>query len=820
MLNGLLQDLCFALRQLRKNPGFAAIVVLTLALGIGANTAIFTVVNFILLRPLPVPKPQQLVNLVYEEKRMGDGSSNGFSVPDFEDIRSQSGSVFSGMSAVEAFQTEGLTLNGENINFWPAYVSDNFFDLMGVEPILGRFLPPTEDSSSSADPVLVLSYSFWKTRFGADPNILGKSVSVSGRPFTIIGVAPKGFHGFSSVLETEGYLPLRFCTFAGRKDAWTDRAADELLLVARVKDGMSIHQTQPALDVIGKRLAREYPKYHEGMSLHAYLLDAIGPASGPPDHTLPLMAGVFLALAASVLFLACLNVANLLLVRATVRQREFAMRAALGAGRGRIVQQILIDIGLLTLLSCVFGMGIGMIAAHWMASLRMGSDLPIVLDFGFDWHVFVYGFGLAFVGALVVAAVPVIRASGTKLGDLVHDSGRSVAPGRQWFRSALVVAQVAGSLMLLIVAGLFVRSLFNVQSTDLGFDPRQVMNYSMDPHEAGYGDDAGKAFYQNLLERARSLPGIHSASLAATVPMGYYSFGHQVKIPGRDPASIEYVGSNSVSPGYFETMQIPRLRGRDFNPADTANSRGVAIVNQAMVEKYWPHEDPLGKQFVAVIDDKDRTLEIVGIVKNSHTSSSSQPAGPYLYTSLDQDYMSLQTLQLWTAGAPESSAHDVLVLIRDLAPSLPVFDVQTMSQALKTLNGLLLFQVGAVLAAGMGIMGLGLAVIGMYGVLSYATALRTHEIGIRVALGAQTGEVTRMILRQGIVIVAVGLAIGMLAAVGMGKLVESLLVNVRGIDLLTYAVVSFVLAFIALFACYLPARRAAKVDPIVALRYE
>lgn len=820
MINGVFRDLRYAMRQLRKSPGFTSVIVLTLALGIGANTAIFSIVNFILFRPLPIRDPQQVVNLAYGEKRMGDGASNGFSVPDFEDIRSQSANVFSGMTGIAAFQMEGLAVNGQNVNIWPAYVTDNFFDVMGIRPLLGRFFPPAQDNSNDTDPVLVLSYSFWKTHFGGNRNIVGTTVSVSGRPVTIIGVAPEGFYGFSSILETQGYLPLRLYTFNGRKDALTERDATELLLVARLKEGISVAQAQPALNVIAARLAREYPHYHEGMALHAYKLHPTGPDSSPPDRTLPLMAGVFLALAGSVLFLACLNVANLLLVRATFRQREIAMRAALGAGRGRIVRQILIESALLTLLGCIFGIGAGMIAARMLGSIPTGSDLPIILDFHFDWRVFAYGLGLAAIGVLVVGAVPALRASGTKLSDLLHESGRSVAAGRQRFRSALVVAQVAGSLMLLIVAALFVRSLLNVQGTDLGFDPRHVMNYSMDPHEAGYRDEAGKAFYQNLLEKIRLLPGVRSASLAATVPMGYYSFGYQVKIPGRDPASIEYVGSNSVSPGYFETMQIRLLRGRDFNRADEANSPGVAIVNQAMVEKYWPNQDPLGKQFAAVINSKDRNLEIVGVAKNSHTSSVSESAGPYLYTTLEQNYLSTETLQVRTAGMPESSAHEVLTLVRDLAPSLPVFDVQTMSQALKTMNGLLLFQIGAVLAASMGTMGLVLAVVGMYGVLSYATALRTHEIGIRVALGAQAGEVVRMILRQGIVIVAVGLGIGILAAVGIGRLVQNLLVHVRGTDPLTYAVVSLSLACVALFACYIPARRAAKVDPMAALRHE
>ncbi|HEV2400730.1 MAG TPA: ABC transporter permease [Candidatus Sulfotelmatobacter sp.] len=818
MLNGLLQDLRYSLRQLRKSPGFTAIIVLTLALGIGANTAIFTVVDFLLFRPLPILNPQQVVNLAYQQKRMGDGSSNGFSMPDFEDIRPQTTAFFSGMSAVAAFQMEGLTLNGENVNIWPAYVSENFFEVMGVKPQLGRFFQPSQGNSGVTDPVLVLSYSFWKTHFGGDRNVIGSTVSVSGRPVTIIGVAPEGFHGFSDIIESQGYLPLRLYTFGGRKDAWTDRDAGELLLVARIKDGFSFSQAQSGLNVIAARLAREYPKYHEGMALHAYRLHATGPDSGPPDRTVPLMSGVFLALAAAVLFLACLNVANLLLVRATVRQREIAMRAALGAGRARIVQQILIESGVLSLLGCIFGIGMGVIVARLIGSISTGSDLPLILDFRFDWRVFTYALGLAAVGALIVGAIPALRASGTKLGDLVHDSGRSVAAGRQRFRSALVVAQVAGSLMLLIVAGLFVRSLLNVQSTDLGFDPRHVMNFSMDPHEAGYQDEAGKVFYQSLLDRTRLLPGIRSASLAATVPMGYYSFGYQVKIPGRDPASVEGANINSVSTGYFETMQIPLLRGRDFSRTDVANSQGVAVVNQAMVDKYWPHQDPIGQQFTAVIGGKDRMLEIVGVAKNSRAESPSHAPGPYFYTALSQNYLSTETLQVRTVGAPQSSAQDILALVRELAPTLPVFDVQTMSDALKTINGLLLFQLGAVLAASMGTLGLILAIVGMYGVLSYATALRTHEIGIRVALGAKTRQVIGMILRQGLLIVSLGLALGTLAAVAMGRLVENLLVDVRGTDPLTYAVVLLLLAGVALFACFVPARRAPQVDPMVALR--
>jgi predicted permease len=809
-------DLRYALRQLRKSPGFTATAVVTLGLGIGVNTAIFSIVNSVLLRPLPVQDPQRIVYLTSQSKKTGAG--NGFSIPDFEDIRQQSGGVFSGITAIRLFETDGLSIDGRSQNLWTGYVTGNFFSVMGVKPVLGRLIQPGEGNVIGADPVLVLSYAYWNAHFHRDPKIVGTKVTLSGRPVTIIGVAPEGFHGVSSLFEMQGYLPLSMCPFEGIKEPWTRRDADPLLLLARLKDGIDLGQAQSALDVIARRLAQTHPQYHEGMLLHAYRLPPIGPSGGPPDPALAAIAGVFLALAAGVLVLACFNVANLVLVRATVRQREIALRAALGASRGRLVRQLLTESVLLALLGCISGIAAGLAAAHIFDFLPIGADFPLVLDFGFDWRVFVYGLGASMLCAAVLGLVPALRASSTNAGEILHDSGRTVSARRQRLRSALVVAQVSGSLMLLIVAGLFIRSLIHVQRTDLVFDPRPVMNFSMDPHKAGYGAGAGRVFYGNLLERARALPGIQAASLAATVPMGYYMPALPVTIAGRQASPPDLVHFNSVSTGYFETMQIPLLRGRDFSHAD--GPQYVVVINQAMAKHYWPDQDPLGKQFTATIDGQDHSLEIIGVAKDSRTSNLSGPIGPYLYTSLAQTYTSSETLQVRTAGTPQSATHAVLALVHSLAPSMPVSDVQTMSRALDTFNGLLLYDIGAGLAASMGILGLTLAIVGMYGVLSYATAQRTHEIGIRMALGAQGGDVLTMILRQGVLIVALGLAIGILAAAGMGRLVANLLVDVSGTDPITYAAVSLSLGLVALVACYIPARRAARVDPMVALRYE
>ncbi|HVN17662.1 MAG TPA: ABC transporter permease [Dongiaceae bacterium] len=821
MINGFLQDVRYALRQLQKSPGFLAATIITLGLGIGANTAIFSMVNSILLRPWPVPEPQRLVNLAFQDKKTGPTDS--FSYLDFEDIRQQSTDVFSGITAVRPFQMDGLSFNGAVQNIWTLYVTGNYFEVMGVKPAMGRLIQPSEGATIGSDPVLVLSYSYWKTHFQGDPGIIGAKATVSGRPVTIIGVAPERFRGFSSILDIQGYLPLSVCTFEGRKDAWTARDDNELLLLARMKTGVGIAKSEPALNLIARRLAQAYPQLHEGMMLHAYRLQPIGPDSGPPDFQLVLISAVFLTLALLVLLLACLNVANLVLVRATMRQREVALRAAIGASRGRLVRQLLTETALLALLGCLVGVAVGIVASRGLSSIRFGSDLPLTLDFSFDWRVFAYAMAGAVLATIVIGVAPALRTTGAKLGDVLHDSARTVTARRQRLRSALVVAQVAGSLMLLVMAGLFVRSMINAQSASLGFDPRHVVNFTLDPRTLGYDDQKGAALFRDWMERVRSIPGVQSSSLAASVPMGYYNYDLLVKIAGRPGAQPEGIGSNSVSPGYFETMGIRLLRGRDFSPADSAQSQYVAVINQAMAEQYWPKQDPLGKHFSSNLNGQDHDFVVIGVVNNSlaYHVNLTNPIDPYVYTSLAQRYISTETLQVRTDIAPQAVIRDVTAIANSLygAP-VPLFDVQTMARALGTFNGLLLFELGAGLAAAMGLLGLTLAIVGIYGVLSYSTAQRTHEIGIRMALGAQPRDVLRIVLRQGLPMIGLGITIGILAATGMGRVVGSLLVGVGGMDPITYIALSLLLALVSLLASYIPAARAAKVDPMVALRCE
>ena len=824
-LETLWQDLRYGARMLRKNPGFTIVAVLTLALGIGANTAIFSMVDWLVLRPIPgVSDSVPLAYLITE--RASGGHDNGYSYPNFEDIRKQTTSIFSHVAGFLPFQMDGVTTGGKTMQMWTNYVTGDFFDMLDIKPALGRFILPSEGKVAGADPVLVLSYSYWQTHFGGDTNVIGEKVAVNGQPVTIIGVAPKDFHGALAILDTEGYLPVSMAsaTLVTKNDFMVNRQAESaMLVIARLKPGVNLAEAQPALKVVAERLSHQYPTIDKWASLHAIKLTAAPPgASADPSQPLVVVSSLFLFLAGMVLLLACVNVANLQLVRASVRSREMAVRAALGAGRRRLIRQMLTESNLLALLGCGGGIVLGIAGTRILSSLNLGAAIPIVLDFSFNWRVFAYALAAALLTGIIVGIVPALRASRGNLSEVLHEGGRTATGGRQRLRTALVVAQVAGSLMLLIVAGLFVRSLQNVQHTNLGFDPSHVLNVSMDPHEAGYDTARAAQFFHDLMARVRAIPGVQSASIAATIPAGLYSYGDQLKIAGYQPSKGEgpiSAGENDVSPDYFETMGIPLIVGRDFLDSDGANAPHVAIINEAMAKKYWHGQSAIGHQFL-IVDDPAGAMQVIGVVKNSVTGDISDQILPYFYLPFAQKYRTPTTLQVRTIAAPGPMASGILGIVRSIEPAMPTFDVQTMSQALDTINGLMLFQIGAGLAGSLGILGLVLAIVGVYGVVSCSASQRTHEIGIRMALGAQPGQVLGMIFGQGLRIVCIGLGIGILAALGISKMVGSMLIGITGTDPVTYAAVSVVLATVALLACYIPARRAMKVDPMVALRYE
>jgi predicted permease len=817
----LMQDIRYGARMLMKNPGFLIIAVITLGLGIGANTAIFSMVDSLLLRPLPVQDPGRVAVLAMRQKN--GPLQTAFSFPDYRDIQSQSSETFSGLAGY-ILGLDGISSEGAKPDrMMTSYVSGNFFSTLGLKPVVGRFILPSEGETLGADPVMVLSYSYWKTHFGGDAAIVGKKVSVDGQPITIIGVAPEGFYGVNSVVAIQGYMPISLAPMGGYpRDFMTNRGSRLVFVLGRLTSATDFQRANASLAVVGQRLSQQYPEVDKDLGVKAYPELRSRP-NPDPNNTVLIVSSLFLGLAALVLLLACVNVANILLVRATIREREMAIRTALGAARGRLIRQLLTESILLALAGGVLGILLGKWGSSALGSIHLQTDLPLHFDFHFDWRVFAYAFLFALLTGIVVGLVPAIRASRENLSAILHAGGRGVVGGKNRLRSTLVVAQVGGSLMLLIIAGLFTRSLGKAQQTNLGFNASHLLNLTMDPNEIGYNDVQYREFYKNLLDRVRALPGVQSAGIANAVPLGYINSFDTLTVEGYQPPpdqaapSVQY---NIISPDYFATMEIPMVAGRTFNSADDANTQYVGIVNEAMAKQFWPNADPIGRQFKIGADPK-HWIQVVGVAKDARFQALRGPIQSYFFLPFLQQYVgnSLETLQVRTLGAPDAMGPEIERVIGMLAPDLPVFDVNTMSQALNTLNGLLFYQLGAVLAALLGILGLVLAVVGVYGVISYASSQKTHEIGVRMALGAQPMDILKMIFRQGLFIVAIGLTLGIVMALGAARLFGSFLA-VSPTDPVTYIVVSAILMIVALAACYIPARRAMRVDPMVALRYE
>ena len=814
------QDIRHGLRMLARNPGFTAVAVATLALGIGANSAIFSVVDSFLLRPLPVADPGQIT--IFDCPQKEGFALPLFSIPDYRDLREETTNVFSGIfSYLTRF--DGLSVNGKAERIRTNYISGNFFSTLGVKPAHGRFILPSEGETPGADPVMVLSYTYWKERFGGDPEIVGAKVSVDGHPVTIVGVAPEGFYGMNLLSAPQAYLPLGMAVYGGpAADFITNRAARIVFVGARLQPGESLQQAQALLDSVARRLSQQYSDTDKDFTVKVYpeLRARPIPQAG---SLVVVLSGLFLGLTAIVLVLGCVNVANILLVRSTAREREMATRAALGAPRSRLVRQLLTESVLLALAGGVAGILFGYWGTHALGSIDLHANLS--LQVGLDWRVLAYSLGIAILTGLVVGVVPVLRAASGDLNAILRGGGRGVVGTPQRLRTPLVVAQVAGSLMLLIIAGLFVRSLGAARQTNLGFNPSHVLNLSMDPKEIGYTTVQSREFYKTLMERVRALPGVLSVSTAPAVPMGYVFKADTLAIDGYQPPPGQPAPNasyNVISPDYFQTMRIPMVRGRTFTDADDEKSQYVAIVNETMAKRFWPNQDPLGRQFTMARDSK-HPMQVVGVARNSRFLGvvPSWPIDPYFYVPYAQQYEAntLETVQVRTAGPPELMIPEVERLVTTLAPDLPVFDAQTMTEALNTLAGLLIFEIGAVLAAAFGILGLILAIIGVYGVISYAVSQRTQEIGIRMAFGADSQDILGMTLGEGLIIVGAGLTLGLAGALAAARVVRNF-VTVSATDALTYLAVSATLAVVSLLACYIPARRATKVDPIVALRYE
>jgi putative ABC transport system permease protein len=814
------QDIHYGLRMLRKNPGFTLTAVLTLALGIGANTAIFSLGNVFMFRPLPVKDAARLTVVAVQYR--ADADPNQLSYLDYVDYRKQS-DVFTDMTFYD-LNLAGLGYRGHADRIIMAYVPSNFFTMLGLHPALGRLIAPGEGDEPKTGPVVVLGHSYWVRRFGGDPGVIGSNVTLDGQMATVIGVVPEEFRGPYNIVELDAYAPIGMYGMAsGNSSFFTDRRDFELRVLATLKPGVTTKQAEAALNVIAKRLAREYPQVDQG-EIARVIPERLARPEPAVANSMPLVATVFLVMVGLVLLVACFNVANLLLARAVVREKEMAVRAAMGASRARLIRQMLTESVLLAIAGAVGGALMGNWVIRVLERLRPLGDFPLRLAFTFDWRVFSYVTGVALAAGIVAGLAPALRISRANLNDTLREGGRGLIGDtrRHWLRHGLVVAQVAGSLIVLVAAGLFTRSLTNAESIDLGYDPHNVLNLSLEPKLQGYDQPRAEAFFRELLSRAKALPGVESASLAFSIPLGYYGDGAGVYAEGQalPPGKrVPGAGYNCVTPDYFSSLRMRILKGRAFTEADTSTSQPVAIVNQTMAERLWPGQDAIGRRF-STQGASGPLVTVVGMVRNAKLQGLLDAPGSFFYLPQTQNYKSTHVLQLHTLVPPQSLIVPAEALVRQLDPNLPVYDVMTMEQAVAGANGYFLFKVGAAFAGSLGALGLLLAVVGVYGVVSYAASQRMHEIGIRMALGARPRSVLGLVMRQAVVLVGAGVGLGVLAALIVSRILVSLLVGVPSYDPLTFTSVSALMLAVALVACYIPARRAARVDPMVALRYE
>jgi predicted permease len=819
----LFQDIRYGWRMLAKTPLATFIVAVTLALGIGANTYVFSIINGYLLRPLPVPEPGRIAVLAAQQA----GNSPFlylFSYPDFVDFRQQASSFANVF--VYGIDLGGLSADKKADQFLYSRVSGNYFSGLGVRPLLGRVILPEEENQPGKQPVLVLGYSYWQKRFAGDPRVLGKQVLVNGQSATIVGVAPKEFHGTYFPIDMDAYMPLGNVDFAGARNALTDRNNRNFFAIGRLKPGVSYSQAQASIDVIAARLANQYPSTNKNVTVRIYREQLARPRP-LGSNLVPIIAGFFLFLAALLLLLACMNVANIVLARATVRQREMGLRAALGAGSSRLIRQTLTETLLLGLLGGAGGVLVGLWVNPGQVTAMPGLSLPINVDLRFDWHVFSYALAGAIFTGVFVGLWPAIRASRVDLNAVLQEGGRGDSgTGRHRVRNFLVAAQVAGSLTLLVIAGLFVRAVQQAGKVNFGFDPDHVLNVTVDPVQIGYDQARTTEFYRLLKARAVAIPGVQSASTAYGIPMGNVNIvnaasvtveGHQLP-NGQPPPSIFF---NNVDSSYFQTMRVPLLRGRTFTNFDNESAPLVAIVNQTMAGRFWPKEDPIGKRFTVNNAAKPAQLvQVVGIAADGKYAFIAEEPTPFFYVPQAQNYTSMRALQIRSSIPPEKLIPQMRSVIRSLAPDLPIIEARSMDDVIAGTNGLQIFRMAASIAAILGGLGLLLASVGVYGVVSFAAAQRTREIGIRMALGGTSRDVVRLVLRQGARMVMAGLVVGLFAAWALTRVMGRLLFGVSPSDPLTYATVVVLLSAIAFLACWLPARRATRVDPGVALRYE
>jgi predicted permease len=821
MIHTFIQDLRYGIRMLLKSPGTSIVAVLALALGIGANTAIFSGVSAFLFRPLPVPQPDQLVRQF--EISDGRGTSDDLSYPDFKDYRDQN-TVFEGLVAETIVQT-AISSQNQNDVIWGQVVSGNYFDVLRVKPILGRTFAPDEDQTPGASPVVVLSHSLWQRRFAADPNIVSKTVELNGRTYNVIGVAPESFKGTKFGLSLDFWAPMMMVEELFRSPGLLkDRDSHWMNVFARLKPGVSRDQASTAMSTIAQRLNQAYPNERTSTTRVIMRTEQDG-RWGDAAVVMKSAGAIAMAIVGLILLIACANVANLLLARAASRRKEIGVRLALGASRARVMRQLLTEGSLLS----VLGGSLGLLLAYWITALMQGfiPVLPynLVDDFfAIDARALWFTLVVSLLTGVVFGLAPAWHASNPQIVPVlkgVADVSETGKRRRLTLRNSLVVAQVALSLLVLVCGGLFIKSFRNAQRMDPGFNAKSVLLVSLNPQFVGYDDEKTKAFYQQIIERAGALPGVSNASVARLIPLGDSSNSNgpilkegEKLAPGSAGRSIM---NNVVSPGYFATLQLPLIAGRDFDQRDRKGAPLVVIINERMAEMLWPGEDAVGKRIFVGAESRE-AIEVVGVARTGKYRALAEGPKPYYYSPMAQRGAGGMTLMVRTTNDPRSLISSIREEVKAIDTRLPLSSVKTMTEHMTW--ALWAPNMAATLALAFGVVALLLSAVGLYSVMAYVVSQRTREVGIRMALGARRLDVLKLITRHGIGLAMVGVVIGFGLSLALARALSTVLIGISAYDATTFIIVPLLLTLVAFIACLIPARRATKVDPLVALRYE
>jgi len=809
----LIQDFRYGLRMLAKNPGFTAVAVLTLALGIGANLTIFSWIRSTILDPIPsVTRTADLLTVMRGER--SEHPTPPLSYLDYVDLRDGNRTL----SGLLAYHDDFVTLTGAGKpeRIYGALTSANYFDVLGVRPILGRGFLPAEERASGGSPVVVIGYSLWQSHFGSDRSVIGKTVEINRHTYTIVGVAPEGFRGCKTGLRTDVWIPLVMDRLVWGSTRPDDRSILWLNVLGRLKPDVSPKQAESDLNVAMRQIAERFPDMHQGPN--QITLDPLWRSPFGVNVYLYKSLPILLALAGVLLLLACANVANLLLVRGIARRREISLRLSMGATRWRVVRQFLLESLVLALASGATALLLTTWTSGTFAAFLPPTTLPLTVNGRTDPLVLLVAFLASVLTALVFGALPALRISRLAPVEVLKEEALSVSGGlgRSRLSSLLVVAQISLSLLLLICAGLFTRTLENARSADPGFDPNHVLLASYELEPSGYSRAQRFEFARQLLGRIAAMPGVQAATVADFSPLNFTIRSDTVLPEGYLPRPHEdlEIDRAIVGPDYFRTLGTPLVAGRDFTLHDDADSQPVAMVNEAFVARYWPGQEPLGRR----IAEEGRWYTVVGVVRNGRYRRMIYSPAPCLFLSLFQRYSEPVIVHARIAGDPQAFAPALERSIHDLNADLPVFHVMPLTISMRM--GDIFERVAATFVGVFGLLALGLAAVGIYGVVAFTTRQRTREIGIRMALGARRGHVLLLVLRQGLLLTLAGLALGFGLAYLFTPLLRNALYGVAATDFATYAGVGALLCLVALVACYIPARRATKVEPMVALHYE